>query len=76
VRQFAASSPRFRLLAGALGAILIGGLREGQLFEVGSRDPIAIGSVIAMMVAAALVAGILPARGAARINPSRALHEG
>jgi ABC-type lipoprotein release transport system permease subunit len=49
---------------------------DGQLFEVGARDPLAIGSVVVMMILVALAAGVIPARRAARIDPSRALRDG
>jgi predicted permease len=64
------------MTAGALAALMTGRLLEGQLFDVGPRDPLALGSVVAVMILVALAAGILPARRAARVDPSRALHEG
>jgi ABC-type antimicrobial peptide transport system permease subunit len=64
------------LVMGAAGAMATGGLLENQLFDVGARDPLAIGSVVVAMLIVAVVAGVLPAMRAARIDPSRALHEG
>jgi ABC-type lipoprotein release transport system permease subunit len=49
---------------------------QGQLFEVGARDPLAIGSVMLLMLVVAVLAGIAPAARASRIDPSTALHEG
>jgi len=64
------------LVAGAVAALGTGRLLEGQLFEVGARDPIAIGTVVALMFVVALLAGAWPALRASRIDPSQALHEG
>jgi predicted permease len=64
------------LVVGALGALAAGRLLQGQLFEVGARDPLAIGSVMLLMLIVAVLAGIVPAARAARIDPATALHEG
>lgn len=64
------------LIVGLIAALLVGRVLEDQLFEVGARDPIAMGSVVALMLAVAVLAGIIPAARAARIDPSKALHEG
>lgn len=61
------------LLVGVLSALAVGRVLQGQLFETSARDPIAIGTVVALMLVVALLAGIVPAARAARIDPSRAL---
>ena len=61
----------WRLPVDATGRFL-----QGQLFEVSARDPIALGSVVTLMLAVAMLAGMIPAARAARIDPSKALHEG
>jgi putative ABC transport system permease protein len=62
------------LIVGLLLALLTGRLLQGQLFEVGARDPIALGSVVVLMLLVAVLAGIIPAARAARIDPGRVLH--
>jgi ABC-type antimicrobial peptide transport system permease subunit len=64
------------LVIGAVGALAAGRFLQGQLFEVGARDPLAIGSVMLLMLVVAVLAGIAPAARASRIDPSTALHEG
>jgi putative ABC transport system permease protein len=64
------------IAVGVVGALAAGRLLQGQLFEVGARDPLAIGSVVSLMLMVAVLAGVIPAARAARIDPSRALHEG
>jgi putative ABC transport system permease protein len=57
-------------ITAALGASRV---LASQLFEVSATDPITIGAVILALAAVALVAGIVPAGRAARIDPTRAL---
>ena len=64
------------LVVGLVIALLAGRVLQDQLFQVGARDPIAMASVVVLMLAVAVVAGIIPAARAARIDPSQALHEG
>jgi putative ABC transport system permease protein len=63
------------LTIGLLGTLATGKLLEGQLFEVGVRDPIALGSVVALMLVVAGLAAVIPAWRASSIDPSRALHD-
>ena len=63
------------LAVGLAGALATGKLLEGQLFEVGARDPVALGSVVALMLVVAGIAAIVPAWRASAIDPSRALHD-
>jgi predicted permease len=64
------------LAAGTLGALLTGRWLQGQLFQVGPRDPLALATVVAVMLLVAAAAALIPARRAAAIDPSRALHDG
>jgi predicted permease len=48
-------------------------LFEAQLFAVSPADPIALGFAILVMMAVAVLAGYVPARRAARLDPVRAL---
>ena len=64
------------LIGGLVVALLAGRVLQDQLFQVGARDPIAMSAVVVLMLAVAVVAGIIPAARAARIDPSKALHEG
>jgi putative ABC transport system permease protein len=63
------------LALGAVGSLATGRLLENQLFEVGPRDPIALTSVIGVMLLVAALAAIVPAWRASTIDPSRALHD-
>jgi ABC-type antimicrobial peptide transport system permease subunit len=54
-------------------AILGGRFMASQLFQVRSWDPLSMGIAIAVLSAAAAVAGFLPARRAASIEPMEAL---
>ncbi|HUE89955.1 MAG TPA: hypothetical protein VMO26_28075, partial [Vicinamibacterales bacterium] len=64
------------LAAGMLAALAAGRALEDQLFEVSARDPLTLAAVALLMLLVASVAAFVPARRAARIDPSRALHEG
>jgi ABC-type antimicrobial peptide transport system permease subunit len=57
-------------------ALLSGWLISSQLFEVKGHDPIALGLAAAMLSVCALVAGLIPARRAASIDPMQALRTG
>jgi macrolide transport system ATP-binding/permease protein len=46
---------------------------ERQLFDVTSRDPLAIAGAMLSLVVVAAIAGLIPARRASRIDPLRAL---
>jgi ABC-type antimicrobial peptide transport system permease subunit len=61
---------------GVIGALATGRLLEGQLYQVGARDPLALASVVVLMLIVAAAAAIVPAWRAATIDPSRALHDG
>ena len=58
---------------GLAAALLLTRLMGNLLFQVSPRDPIAFGAALIILLAVALVACLLPARRATRIDPVRAL---
>ena len=54
-------------------ALLSGWLISSQLFEVKGHDPLALGLAAVMLAFCAIVAGLIPARRAASIDPMQAL---
>jgi putative ABC transport system permease protein len=61
-------------LTGGLGAdFLLAGLLKGQLFQVGSRDPLTFVGVPLILISVALLAAYVPARRASAVDPVRAL---
>ena len=58
---------------GLLGAIATTRLLSALLFGVGATDPLTYGAVILLLGAAALLAGLLPAHRAMKIDPVIAL---
>jgi putative ABC transport system permease protein len=63
------------LAIGLAGALATGRLLEGQLFQVGARDPLALASVVGLMFVVAALAAVVPAWRASTIDPARALHD-
>jgi putative ABC transport system permease protein len=71
-------SLRTVLVAVALGLLLsfgVGRLMASVLFGVGAADPVAFGGVAVALVSVALLATLVPALRATRIQPSVALRE-
>ena len=61
------------VIAGLLVTVAASRLLRTLLFEVSPADPLTLGGVCVLLVAVAIVAGFLPARRAARIDPAVAL---
>jgi len=60
-------------LAGSGASLALSGLVRSQLFGVQPSDPLTISTVCALMVVVAAVAGYVPARRAATVDPAIAL---
>ena len=65
----------FGLAGGMFAALLASRVLAGTLYGVGSADPIAFGGAMAVLLTAALVAVIIPARRAAAIDPAAVLRQ-
>jgi putative ABC transport system permease protein len=65
----------FGVIAGLAGALMSTRLLTTLLHDVDARDPVTFGAAVALTVIVALVAGWLPARRAARVDPLVALRE-
>ncbi len=63
------------LAAGALGGQVLGRQLNGQLYGVSGNDAVTAVGVAALLVLASLLAAWIPARRAARADPSRILRE-
>ena len=61
------------LAFGIPAALLAGHLMASQLYQVGSYDPLALAGAIGVLALCAAVAGFIPARRAASIEPMQAL---
>jgi len=61
------------VLVGAPLALAGTQLLRSQLHDVHPADPIAIGTALVVLTACAIVAALLPARRAARLDPLAAL---
>jgi ABC-type antimicrobial peptide transport system permease subunit len=61
------------VVAGLAGALALSRLMEALLFEVSATDPATFAAVAAAFVAVALLASLVPAWRALRIDPVRAL---
>jgi ABC-type antimicrobial peptide transport system permease subunit len=58
---------------GVAGAMALSQILRGQLFEISPVDPVTYVAVTAAIAAVGLAACLLPARGALRVDPVRAL---
>jgi predicted permease len=61
------------LLVGVAGALLGGKVIASLLYGVSGADPLVLGSAASVLLGTALLAGALPARRAARVDPMIAL---
>ena len=61
------------LLIAVAGALALGRVIESLLYEIGGRDPLTIAAVALTLAAVALVACLIPARRAGRVDPLIAL---
>ncbi|MDA1094428.1 MAG: FtsX-like permease family protein [Acidobacteria bacterium] len=60
-------------VVGLGGALAVGRLMSGLLFEVGAGDPLTLAGVVLTLLAAATLASYLPARRATALDPAEAL---
>ena len=58
---------------GLAGAFVLTGALSALLYGVSPRDPLTFGGIAALLTAVALAASYLPARGASRLDPIKAL---
>jgi ABC-type antimicrobial peptide transport system permease subunit len=63
------------ITVGLVGALAMGRLIQGLLFDVAPNDPLTLSLVPLLLGAITLVAGWLPARRAMKIDPAIVLRE-
>ena len=61
------------LAGGIVGALAAGRILSSLLFQVNARDPLTIGGVALVLLAVSVVAALVPARRATRVDPMNAL---
>jgi putative ABC transport system permease protein len=61
------------IVLGVVASLLLTPLMAGQLYRVNASDPATLAAVPALLVAVALLACIVPARRAMRVDPVTAL---
>lgn len=64
------------LVAGVLAAVASGRIIQSQLFGISVIDPLTLGGVAVVLALSAALAGFLPARRAATLDPIDALRQG
>ncbi|MGH7490099.1 MAG: FtsX-like permease family protein, partial [bacterium] len=78
VRQFLGQGLRVSLLgcmAGLALAVASGRWLAGMLYGVSATDAVTLGSVVAIVLAVSVLASLIPAIRAARVEPIKALRE-
>ena len=63
------------LVLGLLGAFALTRVMESLLFQVSALDPLALTIACVLILAVGLLAGFIPARRAARVDPMTVLRE-
>jgi len=63
------------LLLGLGGALALGRLLSSLVYQVSPSDPLTLGAVAAVLLAVAVVASLVPARRAMRVDPVSALRQ-
>jgi putative ABC transport system permease protein len=63
------------VLVGTLGAVAVGRAMKGMFYGVEAMEPVALGSVVALLLASAALACLVPARRAASVDPMTALRQ-
>jgi putative ABC transport system permease protein len=63
------------LALGLLGAFALTRVMESLLFQVSPLDPLALGVACATMISIGLLAGFVPAKRAARVDPMAVLRD-
>jgi predicted permease len=63
------------VVVGLAGTLALGRLLRSELFNVPVLDPMVLGGVVLLLLASAVVASVLPARRAARLNVAGVLRE-
>jgi predicted permease len=61
------------LAVGIAAALAAGRILSSLLFQVSARDPLTIGGVALVLLAVSVVAALVPARRATRVDPTKAL---
>jgi putative ABC transport system permease protein len=61
------------VVIGAAASLALGSLMRNMLFEASARDPVTLGFIATALIVVALVASVLPARRATRVDPLVAL---
>ncbi len=62
------------LAVGLAAALALGRLLTAQLYEISAYNPVLLSATLAILGTAALLACLIPARRATRVNPIEALH--
>ena len=63
------------IVAGCAGALALGRLIEGLLYDVQPDDPVSFGGAVLTLGVVAMAAGWIPARRASRLDPNSVLRE-